>query len=147
MKKNIFFLASIVVGFLFCYNYFHKKKHDTPIQDNQFTNSKILKTRSKIIGKWGIYVIVSNGSSIYCNACPTINFTDKKIAILTKPNDDKEYYDWMLKENSLTLKSQDEEITDNYFNISEFEIEIKKNKKFTELKLLKSENSGYVLRK
>lgn len=128
------------MGSLFGYNYIHEKKYGTPNQDNQFSNSRI-------IGKWGIYVIGSIESGIYCNACPTINFTDKKIAILIKPNDDKEYYNWMLKENSLTLEPQAEDIADNYFNTSEFEIEITKKEEFTELKLLESKNSAYILRK
>ena len=101
----------------------------------------------RIIGEWGIYVTIFGGSGAYCNACPKINFKRNKTATLRLPTNDKEYYNWSSKENKITISPQNEEISDHYFDSSEYEFKINNKEDFIELKILKNKESGYILRK
>lgn len=110
-------------------------------------NSENHKLDQRIIGDWGIYVQIGGGNVIYCNACPRINFKDNKTAILTLPGNEEYYYNWSSKENKIAISLQNEKDSYNYFVGSEFDFEINNKEDYIELKLLKSKEGGYILRK
>lgn len=114
--------------------------------------SKDSKVDNKLIGEWGIYVTIFGDSNAYCNACPKIEFKENNTAILTLPTNDKEwslseYYNWSLNETKLSITPQNNGDSDNYFDSFEYEIEINDKEEFIEFRMLKSERSGYILRK
>lgn len=114
-----------------------------PISENE-------QLKKRIIGEWGIYVMIMGKTQASCYACPKINFQKNNSAILTLPTDKKEYYHWSLEKNKLSLipknNKNDNDKSSYYFHHTEYQIELNEKDKFIELKLLKPQGIGYIMR-
>lgn len=103
---------------------------------------------NKLIGNWGIYVLVFDGTKIMCNVCPKIHFKGNRNAVLTLPSGKEEYYSWIITEDSkLKIDSHDKNSKDTYFNKSVYDFKLNKKEEFEELIISLDDTSGYILRK
>lgn len=101
-----------------------------------------------IIGDWGIYVSVFDGTRTMCNVCPKIHFEGNRNAILTLPSGQEEPYNWIITEcNKLRIDLRDKNIRDFYFTKSVYDFKLDEKEEFDELVISLDDRNGYILRK
>ncbi|MEO6521681.1 MAG: hypothetical protein ABIN91_08385 [Mucilaginibacter sp.] len=99
--------------------------------------------RQQLIGKWGIYVSIANGSSILYNVCPKISFNPDNSAEIVYPDGSKEKMKWEMLENAVL------DINANHtFTYPPYQIDFKQMKEYMELTLSsKDKRRSYILRR